>query len=78
MDLENKAYDALLAHWVDAQLKASKINLIINHIDVAQPEARDDIVRAPFIPEVKGKKKYDKNSLDRMMVLGDSECSISI
>jgi len=74
MDLKNKACDALLAHRVDAKLKGSKINSIINRIHVAQPKARDDIVRAPHIPEaIKDKKKYDKNDPERRKLQRDIE-----
>ncbi|KAF8893618.1 GTP binding protein 4 [Infundibulicybe gibba] len=74
MDLKNKACDALLAHRVDNKLKGSKINSIINRIHVAQPKARDDIVRAPFIPDaVKQRKKYDKNDPDRRRLQRDIE-----
>jgi len=74
MDLKNKACDALLAHRVDAKLKGNKINSIINRIHVAQPKARDDLVRAPHIPEaVKGKKKYDKNDPERKKLQRDIE-----
>ncbi|KAF9016454.1 NOG1-domain-containing protein [Hymenopellis radicata] len=66
MELKNKACEALLAHRVDAKIKSSKINSIINRIHVAQPKPRDDVVRAPFIPDaVKDKKKYDKNDPER-------------
>jgi nucleolar GTP-binding protein len=74
MDLKNKACDALLAHRVDMKLKGNKINSIINRIHVAQPKARDDLVRAPHIPEeVKGKKKYDKNDPERRKLQRDIE-----
>ncbi|KAG5640547.1 Nucleolar GTP-binding protein 1, partial [Asterophora parasitica] len=74
MDLKNKACDALLAHRVDTKLKGSKINSVINRIHVAQPKARDDVVRAPFIPEVvKDRKKYDKNDPDRRKLARDIE-----
>ncbi|KAJ2932283.1 hypothetical protein H1R20_g4807, partial [Candolleomyces eurysporus] len=74
MELKNKACDALLAHRVDTKMKGSKINSIVNRIHVAQPKPRDDIVRAPFIPEsVKNKKKYDKGDLDRPRLLRDEE-----
>jgi len=74
MDLKNKACDSLLAHRVDAKLKGSKINSVINRIHVAQPKARDDVVRAPFIPEVvKERKKYDKNDPDRKKLQRDIE-----
>ncbi|KAH7928919.1 P-loop containing nucleoside triphosphate hydrolase protein [Leucogyrophana mollusca] len=74
MDLKNKACDALLAHRVDTKLKGSKINSVINRIHVAQPKARDDVVRAPFIPDaVKERKKYDKDDPDRRKLLKDIE-----
>jgi nucleolar GTP-binding protein len=74
MDLKNKACDALLAHRVDTKLKGSKINSVINRIHVAQPKARDDLVRAPFIPEVvKERKKYDKNDPERRRLQRDIE-----
>jgi nucleolar GTP-binding protein len=74
MDLKNKACDALLAARVENKIKGSKINTIINRIHVAQPKARDDLVRAPFIPDAaKEKKKYDKNDPDRRKLLKDIE-----
>lgn len=74
MDLKNKACDALLAHRVDAKLQGSKINSVINRIHVAQPKARDDMVRAPFIPDaIKEKKNYDKNDSERRRLLRDIE-----
>ena len=74
MDLKNKACDALLAQRVDAKLKGSKLNTIINRIHVAQPKPRDDVVREPFIPEaVKLRKKYDKNDPDRRKLEKDIE-----
>ncbi|KAF9227100.1 P-loop containing nucleoside triphosphate hydrolase protein [Gyrodon lividus] len=74
MELKNKACDALLAHRVDAKLKGSKINAVINRIHVAQPVPRDDVVRTPFVPDaVKERKKYDKNDPDRRKLLRDAE-----
>jgi nucleolar GTP-binding protein len=74
MDLKNKACDALLAHRVDAKLQGSKINSVINRIHVAQPKARDDVVRGPFIPDaVKEKKKYDTSDPERRPLLKDIE-----
>ncbi|KAJ8074913.1 Nucleolar GTP-binding protein 1 [Marasmius tenuissimus] len=74
MELKNKACDALLAARVDNKLKGSKINTVINRIHVAQPKARDDVVRAPFIPEaVKERKKYDKDDPSRKRLLRDAE-----
>ncbi|KAF8134419.1 P-loop containing nucleoside triphosphate hydrolase protein [Boletus edulis] len=74
MELKNKACDALLAHRVDAKLKGSKINSVINRIHVAQPVARDDVVRTPFIPDVViERKKYDKSDPNRKKLLHDIE-----
>lgn len=74
MELKNKACDALLAHRVEVKLKGSKINSVINRIHVAQPVPRDDVVRAPFIPDtVKERKKYDKNDPARRKLLHDAE-----
>ena len=51
MELKTKSCDALLAHRVGNKVKGTKINSIINRIHVAQPKARDDVCRGPFIPE---------------------------
>jgi len=74
MDLKTKACDALLAHRVDAKIKGSKINSIINRIHVARPKARDDLVRVPFIPDVvRDRKKFDKTDPDRRKLQRDIE-----
>jgi len=73
-DLKTKACDALLAHRVESKLKGNKINSVINRIHVAQPKPRDDIERAPFIPEaVLERKKYDKNDPERKRLERDIE-----
>ena len=74
MEVKNTACDALLAHRVDNKMKGSKINSIINRIHVAQPKPRDDVVRAPCIPEgVRERKKYDKNDPERRKLKRDVE-----
>jgi nucleolar GTP-binding protein len=74
MDVKNAACNALLAHRVDTKIKGSKINNVINRIHVAQPKPRDDVVRAPFIPEAaKNRKKYDKNDPERRRLARDVE-----
>ncbi|KAJ7122013.1 P-loop containing nucleoside triphosphate hydrolase protein [Mycena crocata] len=74
MDLKTQACDALLAHRVDSKVKGSKITSVINRIHVAQPKPRDDLVRAPCIPDaVKERKKYDKNDPERRMLARDVE-----
>ena len=62
MELKNKACDTLLQHRVDTKLKGNKVNAILNRLHVAQPKPRDDVVRAPFIPDaIRDRKKYDKD-----------------
>ncbi|KAJ6616674.1 GTP binding protein 4 [Mycena sp. CBHHK59/15] len=74
MDVKTTACDALLAHRVDNKVKGSKITSVINRIHVAQPKPRDDLVRAPCIPDVvKERKKYDKNDPDRRLLQRDIE-----
>ncbi|ETW81153.1 hypothetical protein HETIRDRAFT_319570 [Heterobasidion irregulare TC 32-1] len=74
MEVKNKACDALLAHRVENKLKGNKINTIINRIHVAQPKARDEVVREPFIPEVvKERKKFDKGDPERRKLEKDIE-----
>jgi nucleolar GTP-binding protein len=65
MDVKNKA--------CDAKLQGSKINSVINRIHVAQPKARDDVVREPFIPDAVKEKKYDENDSERRPLLRDIE-----
>jgi nucleolar GTP-binding protein len=74
MDLKNKACDMLLAHRVDAKLKGSKINSVINRIHVAQPKARDEVIRTPCIPDaVKQRRGYDKSDPERRRLKRDVE-----
>lgn len=73
-DLKTKACDALLAHRVEAKVKGTKINTVINRIHVAQPKPRDDLERKPFIPDaVLEKRKYDKNDPNRPRLERDIE-----
>lgn len=74
MDLKNLACDTLLAHRVENKLKGSKIDSVINRIHVAQPKARDDVERKPFIPDkILERKKYDKNDPNRRKLQRDIE-----
>jgi nucleolar GTP-binding protein len=74
MDLKNQACDALLAHRVEHKINTSKVNNVLNRIHVALPKARDEIVRAPFIPEaVLSRKPYDKNDPGRIRLERDLE-----
>ncbi|PIL28017.1 hypothetical protein GSI_09868 [Ganoderma sinense ZZ0214-1] len=72
--LKTTACDALLEHRVDTKLKGNRVNAILNRLHVAQPRARDDVVRAPFIPDaVKGRKKYDREDPSRRRLERDIE-----
>lgn len=75
MEVKNKACDALLAHRVEAKLKGSKINSVINRIyESTPPVPRDDVIRAPHIPDaVKERRKYDKNDPNRRRLQRDIE-----
>lgn len=67
MELKTKACDALLAHRVENKLKGSKINSVINRIHVAQPKARDEVVREAFIPEAVKERKLQENAEKRRL-----------
>jgi nucleolar GTP-binding protein len=74
MDVRNTACDALLAHRVEVKLKGSKINQVANRIHVTMPKPRDDIVRAPFIPDaVKTRKKYHPDDPEKRKLERDFE-----
>ncbi|CAK5264054.1 unnamed protein product [Mycena citricolor] len=76
MDLKTKACDALLAHRVESKVNGTKINSVINRIHVALPKPRDEVIRAPFIPEaIKERKKYDKEDPERRILLRDTEAT---
>lgn len=51
IEVRNEACDRLLAHRVDIKLKSRKVNDVLNRLHVAQPQKRDEQVRAPFIPD---------------------------
>jgi len=73
-DVKTAACDKLLAHRVETKLKGTKINSVINRIHVAQPKARDDVVREPFIPEAaKERQKYDREDPMRRRLEKDIE-----
>ncbi|KAL6301282.1 GTP binding protein 4 [Sparassis latifolia] len=73
MELKNKACDALLEHRVDTKLKGNKINSIINRLHVAQPKARDELTREPFIPEAVKTRQAEKAAGERRRLEKDIE-----
>ncbi|KAF8312872.1 P-loop containing nucleoside triphosphate hydrolase protein [Clavulina sp. PMI_390] len=73
-DVKTTACEKLLAHRVEAKLKGTKINSVLNRIHVAQPKPRDDVVREPFIPDaVKARRKYDPEDPMRRKLERDLE-----
>jgi nucleolar GTP-binding protein len=74
MAVRSVACDALLAHRVEQKLKGNRIEMVANKIHVAVPQKRDDVERAPCIPDaVKGRVKYDKGDPDRRRTERDEE-----
>lgn len=78
MDVRNTSCDALLAHRVEQKLKGTRIDMVANKIHVAMPQKRDDVDRAPFIPDaVKSRVKYDKEDPMRQRLERDDEQDLS-
>lgn len=74
MDVRNTSCDALLAHRVEQKLKGTRIDMVANKIHVAMPQKRDDVDRAPFIPEgARSRVKYDKEDPMRVRLERDDE-----
>ncbi|KAI8328817.1 GTP binding protein 4 [Chlamydoabsidia padenii] len=74
MDVRNNACDRLLAARVEMKLKSAKVNDIINKIHLAQPAARDNLIRMPNIPDgAKDRMKYEPNDPNRPKTEKDLE-----
>ena len=75
MEVRNHACEKLLAARIENKLKSqTRVNNIMNKIHVAQPQARDDVARTPFIPEeFKNMKKYDPEDPERRKLARDIE-----
>lgn len=74
MDVRNAACDALLAHRVETKEKTKRVEGVVNRLRVAQPTARDDVVRTAHIPAaVAERKKYDPEDPDRRRLEKDLE-----
>lgn len=75
MEVRNKACEKLLASRIENKLKSqARINNVLNKIHVAKPQARDDVSRAPYIPEsFKSLKKYDPEDPNRRLLARDIE-----
>lgn len=74
MDVRNAACQALLAHRVQTKEKTKRADNVTNRLRVAQPMARDDVERKPFIPDaVATRKKYDREDPERRFTERDLE-----
>ncbi|CDH12362.1 Nucleolar GTP-binding protein 1 [Zygosaccharomyces bailii ISA1307] len=75
MEVRNKACEKLLASRIENKLKSqARVNNALNKIHVAQPQARDDVERTPYIPEsFKSLKKYDPEDPERRKLARDIE-----
>ncbi|GAV55314.1 hypothetical protein ZYGR_0AS06380 [Zygosaccharomyces rouxii] len=75
MTVRNKACEKLLATRIENKLKSQvRVNNALNKIHVAQPQARDDVERTPFVPETfKNQKKYDRDDPERRRLARDVE-----
>lgn len=74
MELKQKACDTLLSSRVETKARGSKGDSILNRLHVATPIKRDDVERAPFIPEsIRNgtRKKFDPEDPNRRMTERD-------
>ncbi|GFW46401.1 nucleolar GTP-binding protein 1 [Trichonephila clavipes] len=75
IELKNEACERLLAHRVEIKLKGKKAAGVLNRLEVAEPQPRDDKQRLPFIPEKVFEKKQQmqadsiKRKLERELEL---------
>lgn len=75
MAVRNQACEKLLTARIEQKLKGTaRVNNVLNKIHVARPQARDDVVREAYIPElVKSMKKYDLDDPERRKLARDIE-----
>ncbi|GFY47971.1 nucleolar GTP-binding protein 1, partial [Trichonephila inaurata madagascariensis] len=69
IELKNEACERLLAHRVEIKLKGKKTAGVLNRLEVAQPQPRDDKQRLPFIPEkvFEKKQQMEADSIKRKL-----------
>jgi len=76
MDVKTKACEMLLQHRVEMKFKSNKVETIMNRLHVAEPVARDNKERPPFIPEAAIRKRKEK--LEAKMEDGEDEMETSV
>merc|ERR1711936_1275859 len=76
MDVKTKACEMLLQHRVEMKYKSKKVEGILNRLNVAVPEARDNKARPAFIPEAALRKQKEK--LEKSLEEGEDEMETSV
>merc|ERR1719436_414726 len=76
MDVKIASCDLLLQHRVDIKYKSKKVDSILNRLNVAVPEKRDEKHRPAFIPEAALRRQREK--LEREAEDGEEEMETSV
>merc|ERR1711983_313834 len=76
MDVKSSACELLLQHRVDMKYKSKKVDGILNRLNVAIPEKRDNKARPAFIPEAALRKQKEK--MERELDDGEEEMETSV
>jgi len=76
MDVKTKACEMLLQHRVEMKYKSKKVEGILNRLNVAVPEARDNKARPAFIPEAALRKQKEK--MEKSLEEGEDEMETSV
>merc|ERR1712212_1379107 len=76
MDVKSKACELLLQHRVDMKYKSKKVDGILNRLNVAIPEKRDNKARPAFIPEAALRKQKEK--MEKELDDGEEEMETSV
>merc|ERR1719481_1038272 len=76
MDVKSKACELLLQHRVDMKYKSKKVDGILNRLNVAIPEKRDNKARPAFIPEAALRRQKEK--MERELEDGEEEMETSV
>jgi len=76
MDVKTKSCELLLQHRVDMKYKSKKVETVLNRLNVAMPEPRDNKARPAFIPPAALRKQKEK--LERSLAEGEEEMETSV
>merc|ERR1719308_508157 len=76
MDVKTKACEELLQDRVNHKYKTKKVDTIMNRLNVAIPEPRDNKSRPAFIPEAALKKRREK--LEKSLAEDEEEMETSV